>query len=164
MFARLRRATLTAKQEGWEPNFRQPMDALLKSAYVFRYIPWTRYLTEAAPLLTPYVSGKLDVLMKEMFVNTRERADRAERDYEDGVSRKRPVIFADILASSLPEHEKPKERLLGEAFSVMSAGSERSPVGKLGHDPRSALTLLVNGGQWPSSCITSSRSLKSKQN
>ncbi|KAF3046270.1 hypothetical protein E8E11_001192 [Didymella keratinophila] len=64
--------------------------------------------------------------MKEMFVNTPERVDRAERDYEDGVLRKRPVIFADILASSLPEHEKSKERLLGEAFSVMSAGTETS--------------------------------------
>lgn len=129
-----------------------------------KYIPWTRYLAAAAPLLTSYVSGNLGALMKEMFVNTPERVDRAERDYEDGVLRKRPVIFADILASSLPEHEKSKERLLGEAFSVMSAGTETSSVGELVHDPRSALTLLMNSGQWPSSRITSSRSLKSKQN
>ena len=139
------------------------MDVLLKNAYMFRYFPWTRYLTEAAPLLTPYVSGDLGLLMKEMNVDLPGRVRQAERDHKDGVLRKRPTVFSDILASSLPEHEKTHERLSGEAFSLMGAGTETTSVRSLHRATGPVLTLFVTSGHWPSSRITLSHSLASKR-
>lgn len=140
------------------------MDVLLKNAYMFRYFPWTRYLTEAAPLLLPYISGDLGLLMREMQIEIPGRVRQAERDHKDGVSRKRPTVFSDILASSLPDHEKSHERLSGEAFSLMGAGTETTSVGSLDRALGSALTVSVTSGHWPSSRITPSLSLVFKRN
>lgn len=140
------------------------MDVQLKNAYMFRYFPLTRYLTEAAPLLLPYISGSLGLLMREMLIEIPERVRQAERAHKDGVSRKRPTVFSDILTSSLPEHEKSHERLSGEAFSLMGAGTETTSVGGLKRAIRSALTIFVKSGHWPLSRIMSFLSLAFKRN
>lgn len=31
-------------QQGWEPNFREPLYAQLKLVYLFRFFPWLRHL------------------------------------------------------------------------------------------------------------------------
>jgi hypothetical protein len=115
-------------QEGWGPNFRQPMEAFLNTAYFFRYFPWARHLAETAPFLTPYVSGDVAMLLREMYVSTPERVRQAVRDHKNGASRDRPTVFTDILASSLPQHGKTHDRLSGEAFSVTGAGTETTSV------------------------------------
>jgi hypothetical protein len=104
------------------------MNAFLNTSYLFRFFPWVRSLVGVAPFLAPYMTGDIGILMKEMYINTPERIRQARRDYEAGVVRKRPSVFTDILASSLPEHEKTVDRLSGEGFSLTGAGTETTAV------------------------------------
>ncbi|KAF2036389.1 putative cytochrome P450 [Setomelanomma holmii] len=112
------------EQDGWEPNFREPMSAFLNTSYLFRFFPWVRGLVNVAPFLAPYLSGDIGILMKEMYINTPTRIRQAREDHEAGIMRERPSVFTDILASSLPEHEKTVDRLSGEGFSLTGAGTE----------------------------------------
>jgi cytochrome P450 len=36
-------------QDSWEPNFRAPLYALLQTVYVFRFFPYLKHVTVAAP-------------------------------------------------------------------------------------------------------------------
>jgi hypothetical protein len=130
---------------------------------MFRYFPWSRYLTEAAPLLTPYVSGDFGLLIREMNIEIPGRVRQAECDRKYGLLRERPPVFSDILASSLPEHEKNRERLSGEVSSLMGARTETTSARRLHRAAGSALTIFVNSGHWPSSRITLSLDLGNKR-
>ncbi|KAH7075714.1 putative cytochrome P450 [Paraphoma chrysanthemicola] len=112
------------EQDGWEPNFREPMSAFLNTSYLFRFFPSVRGLVHVAPPFAPYVTGDIGILMKEMYIKTPARIRQARKDHEAGVVRARPSVFTDILASSLPEDEKTVDRLSGEGFSLTGAGTE----------------------------------------
>lgn len=104
------------------------MSAFLNTAFFFRFFPWARGLADSASLFAPYLSGDIGVLLREMYIATPKRVRQAVQDHENGVVRDRPTIFSDILASSLPEHEKTADRLAGEAFSLTGAGTETTAV------------------------------------
>ena len=106
------------------------MSAFLNTAFFFRFFPWARGLADAAPYLAPYLSGDVGVLLREMYINTPKRVQKAINDHKNGVVRERPTVFSDILASSLPAHEKSADRLSGEAFSLTGAGTETTAVGQ----------------------------------
>lgn len=107
------------------------MAAFLNTAFFFRYFPWARGLAHTAPLLAPYISGDVGILLREMYINTPQRVLQAIKDYKGGVVRDRPTVFSDVLSSSLPEREKTAERLSGEAFSLTGAGTETTAVSVL---------------------------------
>mgnify|MGYP003624080152 CR=1 FL=1 len=113
------------------------MSAFLNTSYLFRFFPWVRGLVHVAPFLAPYMTGDIGILMKEMYINTPARIRQARQDHEAGVTRERPSVFTDILASSLPEHEKTVDRLSGEGFSLTGAGTETTAVSpaRLTHQP-----------------------------
>ncbi|XPS70249.1 hypothetical protein M3J09_002488 [Ascochyta lentis] len=52
------------EQDGWEPNFREPMSAFLNTSYFFRFFPWARGMVSAAPFLAPYMAGDIGILMR----------------------------------------------------------------------------------------------------
>jgi hypothetical protein len=104
------------------------MAAFLNTSFLFRFFPWVRGLVHMAPFAAPYMSGDIGILMKEMYINTPKRILEARKDHEAGVVRERPSVFTDILASSLPEHEKTVDRLSGEGFSLTGAGTETTAV------------------------------------
>lgn len=104
------------------------MTAFLNTAFFFRYFPWARSLADAAPLLAPYLSGDVGILLREMYFSTPKRVHQAVQDHKNGVHRDRPTVFSDILASSLPVREKTVDRLSGEAFSLTGAGTETTAV------------------------------------
>ncbi len=79
-------------------------------------------------MLAPYLPGNVGVLLREVHINTPKRVSQAVKDHDNGVVRDRPTVFSDILASSLPEHEKSADRLSGEAFSLTGAGTETTAV------------------------------------
>lgn len=104
------------------------MSAFLNTSFFFRFFPWARGLINAAPFFAPYIAGKIGILMREMYINMPKRIRQAVQDHEAGIERNRPTVFTDILASSLPEHEKTIDRLSGEAFSLTGAGTETTAV------------------------------------
>ncbi|KAJ8116515.1 hypothetical protein OPT61_g2076 [Boeremia exigua] len=112
------------EQAGWEPNFREPLMGFFNAGFMFRYFPWTRSLADAGPLLAPYLSGEIGMLLRELYIHTPKRVAQAMQDHKHGVVRDRPTVFNDLLASSLPGNEKTIDRLSGEAFSLTGAGTE----------------------------------------
>ncbi|KUI60841.1 Trichodiene oxygenase [Cytospora mali] len=112
------------EQEGWEPNFREPVNGLLKASFMFRYFPVTRSLVHVAPYLAKYVSGDVGLLMKDLYVDTPSRVRKAQEDHKNGVVRERRTVYDGILESSLPESETTVYRLSGDGFSLVAAGTE----------------------------------------
>jgi len=115
-------------QEGWEPNFREAMNAFLNTTFLFRFFPFLRVIVTIAPKFSKYMGDDIRKLMDELHSAMPARIDKAKRDHAQGAVFKRQTVFTDILTSSLPEKEKETPRLVGESFALVGAGTETASV------------------------------------
>ncbi|KAF7858483.1 hypothetical protein EAF04_009083 [Stromatinia cepivora] len=112
------------KQENWAPNFREPLNAVLATTYLFRFFPSLKVLVDIAPLFAKWVRDDIAIMLAESNEKMPARIRKAKQAYNDGTNADRPSIFTAILSSSLPDTEKTDHRLGGEGFSMISAGTE----------------------------------------
>lgn len=119
---------LMPSQKGWEPNFREPLNALLASTFLFRFFPPLRVLVNIAPLFAKWAGEDFRNMLTEMDERMPARIRKTKQDREAGIKQERPSIFTTILDSSLPDAEKTDRRLGGEGFSMISAGTDPTAV------------------------------------
>ncbi|RAL08788.1 cytochrome P450 [Aspergillus homomorphus CBS 101889] len=112
------------QQEGWEPNFRHALNALLGPIFVFRFFPPLRLVVDAMPFLAKWLREDVRDLLIESNEKMPDQIRKARREHEMGITPSRPAIFHTLVASNLPEHEKTDRRLGGESFAFMTAGTE----------------------------------------
>ncbi|GCB21809.1 trichodiene oxygenase [Aspergillus awamori] len=116
-------------QEGWTPNFREPLNAVLAATFPFRFFPPLRILADIAPLFAKWARRDVNIMLVESSEKMPARIQAARQDYQTTTGCSTSTtgsgsIFRDILRSSLPEAEKTDRRLGGEGFSMISAGTE----------------------------------------
>ncbi|KAH7635578.1 benzoate 4-monooxygenase cytochrome p450 [Sordaria sp. MPI-SDFR-AT-0083] len=111
------------EQEGWEPNFREPLYAQLKLMYWFRFVPFFKKLSVAIAIITQRFSKDMNTLFNALVGDMPRYVRRAQykvdRGLDDGSS-----VFGALLTSDLPPSEKSVERLTDEGFSLFAAGTE----------------------------------------
>ncbi|KAK7931818.1 Cyrochrome P450 monooxygenase [Apiospora marii] len=112
------------RQPNWEPNFREPLNAMLGLIYVFRFFPLLKILVDILPLFAKWVGGDIGRMLKESNEAMPARVRKATEDVAAGKVQDNASIFAAIIGSSLPDVEKTDRRLGGEGFSMISAGTE----------------------------------------
>ncbi|KAK8029629.1 hypothetical protein PG993_010920 [Apiospora rasikravindrae] len=86
-------------QESWYPNYR-------------------------AATLSKYMSNDMALLIKTIQTDIPNLIQRTKADRKAGIVRKRQTVFAELLESSLPAHEKSMRRIADEAAAVLAAGTE----------------------------------------
>jgi len=111
-------------QESWYPNYRAATYAFLQTVYIFRYFPFLRHLSMAAPWLSKYMSQDMGLLMKTILTDIPRQVESARADQSAGITRDRPTVFGELLNSNLPEREKGMKRISDEAAAVLAAGTE----------------------------------------
>ncbi|KAK8001027.1 hypothetical protein PG991_013249 [Apiospora marii] len=111
-------------QESWYPNYRAATYAFLKTVYLFRYFPFLRHLSIAASWLSKYMSKDMALLIQTIQTDIPNQIQHAQADRRAGVVRKRQTVFGELLASSLPTHEKSLKRIADEAATLLAAGTE----------------------------------------
>src|SRR5690349_15705287 len=115
-------------QKDWEPNFREPLNAVLATMFLFRFFPPLKVLVDIAPLFAKWVKEDIRKMLAESSEKMPARIRKARQNYKAGKTQDRPSIFATILDSNLPDVEKTDHRLGGEGFSMISAGTETTAV------------------------------------
>lgn len=115
-------------QKNWEPNFREPLNAVLATIFLFRFFPPLKVLVDIAPLFAKWVREDIRKMLEESSEKMPARIRKARQNYKAGKTQDRPSIFATILDSNLPNVEKTDHRLGGEGFSMISAGTETTAV------------------------------------
>ncbi|KAI0889423.1 cytochrome P450 [Annulohypoxylon maeteangense] len=112
-------------EDGWTPNFRNPLYALLKTLYLFRFYPFLKHIFLALPLFLNYLPKDMAILIKTMRIDIPEQIAQAKTNAEAGsTDEKLPTIFKELLDSNLPASEKVPSRLLGEALTILGGGTE----------------------------------------
>ncbi|KAI1847118.1 hypothetical protein JX266_006993 [Neoarthrinium moseri] len=111
-------------QESWEPNYRAALYAFLQTVYVFRYFPFLKHASMAAPWLTRFMSEDMALLIKTLQTDIPNQVKSSKADQNAGIIRERPTVFGSLLESDMPAHEKSLARLTDEASAVLGAGTE----------------------------------------
>ncbi|KAI0151458.1 cytochrome P450 [Pestalotiopsis sp. NC0098] len=111
-------------QDEWEPNYRASLYAFLQTVYIFRFFPFLKHATLAAPWLTKYMSDGMALLIKTLQTDIPAQVKSTKEDYKAHTVNDRPNVFGSLLESDMPEHEKSIVRLSDEASAVLSAGTE----------------------------------------
>ncbi|KAJ4305631.1 hypothetical protein N0V90_001162 [Kalmusia sp. IMI 367209] len=107
-------------QEGWEPNFREPLYAQLKLVYLFRFLPWLKH---AGFAMAMRLSEDMETLFNVLIVDMPNYVKSAQVKVDKGVDDGR-TVFGSVLQSNLPMKEKSHQRLVEEGFSLFVAGTE----------------------------------------
>ncbi|KAK5994061.1 Cytochrome P450 monooxygenase sdnE [Cladobotryum mycophilum] len=110
-------------QEGWEPNFREPLYAQLKLVYLFRFISFLKHLGVAMAMFTRRLSKDMDTLFNALIVDMPNYVVKAKEDIDKGLDNS-TTVFGSLLQSDLPPSEKALQRLTEEGFSLFAAGTE----------------------------------------
>ncbi|OTA87481.1 hypothetical protein M434DRAFT_375491 [Hypoxylon sp. CO27-5] len=110
-------------QEGWEPNFREPLYAQLRLVYLFRFVPFLKHVGVAMAMLTRRLSEDMETLFNALIVDMPNRVKRVQVDIDQGLDNGTSV-FSSILRSDLPPSEKDLQRMTEEGFSLFAAGTE----------------------------------------
>ncbi|KAL5001375.1 cytochrome P450 [Aspergillus recurvatus] len=111
-------------QEGWEPNYRNALNAAQTPVHVFRAFPFLKRLTDIVPLVAKWASPGIRDMLIESNERMPARIHKVKQDSKSGVPRTQQSMFAAILDSPLPEAEKTEQRLGGEGFAMIGAGIE----------------------------------------
>ncbi|KAI0868440.1 benzoate 4-monooxygenase cytochrome p450 [Hypoxylon argillaceum] len=110
-------------QDGWEPNFREPLYAQLRLVYLFRFIPFLKRAGVALAMFTRRLSQDMETLFSTLIVDMPNYVKRAQiqvdKGLDDGTS-----VFGAVLASDLPQSQKTPQRMTEEGFSLFAAGTE----------------------------------------
>ncbi|KAI1460504.1 cytochrome P450 [Annulohypoxylon moriforme] len=110
---------------GWQPNFRGPMYSLLNTVYMFRFYPLLKDIFLAATWFSNYFPESLALMLNTLRVDIPTRVMKAKANADAGITdEKYPTIFKELLESNLPPAEKSPERIVGEAVTVLSGGTE----------------------------------------
>jgi cytochrome P450 len=111
-------------QNGWHPNFRQATLAALKPGFVLRFFPFLAGFFDLAELIVDYLPEDTALFVRTLRVTIPNHLSKTKADLDNGVHFTRPTVFGSLLDSDLSEKEKTKERLVGEAYAVVGAGTE----------------------------------------
>ncbi|KAK1595306.1 benzoate 4-monooxygenase cytochrome p450 [Colletotrichum navitas] len=110
-------------QDGWEPNFREPLYAQLRLVYWFRFIPLLKHAGVAMAVFTKKLSEDMETLFNALIVdmpnNVKKAQAKVDKGIDDGTS-----VFGALLTSDLPPREKALQRMAEEGFSLFAAGTE----------------------------------------
>ncbi|ROV99536.1 hypothetical protein VMCG_06332 [Cytospora schulzeri] len=114
-------------QDGWEPNWRQPMYAFLNTTFVFRFVPLVRHLAAVGNIVARrgWMGSDVKMLMDTLVVRLPAMIEKTRGDAEAGIVREREAVFMDMFQSkTLPESEKTIPRFSGEGMALMNAGTD----------------------------------------
>ncbi|KAH8671569.1 cytochrome P450 [Xylariales sp. PMI_506] len=111
-------------QPTWEPNYRAALYAFLQTVYVFRYFPFLKHATVAAPWLSKLLSEDMALLIKTLQTDIPNQVRSSKADQAAGIIRDRQTVFGSLLDSDMPTREKSLVRLTDEASAVLGAGTE----------------------------------------
>ncbi|KAI2616488.1 cytochrome P450 [Hypoxylon sp. NC1633] len=110
-------------QESWEPNFRRPTYAMLRTIYVFRFFPILRHTMALGSLFIKYLPEDTALMLRTLNTDVPTQIKRTKATLAAGRT-PRPTIFGTLLSSSLSARDKSAARLAGEAASLLAAGTE----------------------------------------
>ncbi|XXG98627.1 hypothetical protein Hte_004952 [Hypoxylon texense] len=110
--------------DSWEPNFREPMYSLLQTVYVFRFFPFLKHTAMASSWFVNYLPRDMAILVRTLDTVIPNQIKKTKADMDAGIARDRPTVFGELLHSDLPPEEKSVVRLVDEAASVLSGGTE----------------------------------------
>lgn len=116
-------------QDGWEPNWRQPLYAFLNTTFVFRFVPFIRHLAAVGNMFARrgWMGPDVQLLMHTLVVRIPAMIKKVRADADAGIVRKREAVFVDMFKSeTLPGSEKTIPRFSGEGMTLMNAGTETS--------------------------------------
>ncbi|KAI1763613.1 cytochrome P450 [Hypoxylon sp. FL1150] len=111
-------------QESWEPNFRAPLYSLLQTVYIFRFFPFLKHTAMASSWFVDYLPRDMALLVRTLDTDIPNQVRKTKTDMDAGIVRDRPTVFGELLKSDLPDDEKSTTRLVDEAASVLSGGTE----------------------------------------
>ncbi|KAI1209415.1 cytochrome P450 [Annulohypoxylon truncatum] len=113
------------ERDGWAPNFRGPLYALLNITYICRFFPMFKHSLLAMPWLLNYLPAGMSLMIKTLRVDIPNNVKQTKANSDAGViDEKYPTIFKELLHSDLPAAEKTPDRIVGEAVTVLSGGTE----------------------------------------
>lgn len=125
------------EQEGWTPNWSDQAGAFLSSLLVLKFVTPLRWMITLVPQLSRWMAP----LLRELLVVSPERVRAAMRDVAAGNEKSRSSVLSSILESDLPQSEKAHGRLGGEAFSLITGGTDTTAVSS-----EYLLTISIHAG------------------
>ena len=114
-------------QDGWEPNWRTPMYAWLRTTFLFRFVPIVRHLAAVGTIIAQrgWMGSDIKMVMDTLMVRIPSMIEKTRADAEAGIVHPREAVYLDIFKSTaLPESEKDITRLSGEGMALMNAGTD----------------------------------------
>ncbi|KAL1609360.1 hypothetical protein SLS59_001726 [Nothophoma quercina] len=111
-------------QDGWYPNFREPLASILKPVFIFRFFPWTKASAGIGKYLVDYMPRSTAVMVRTLQIDLPEKMKKAKADIDAGIKYDRPTVFGTILESDVVSLDKEPQRLADEAAGVIGAGTE----------------------------------------
>lgn len=111
-------------QEGWYPNFCEPLASMLRPVFIFRFFPWTKASAGLGKYLVNYMPPSSALMVRTLQIDLPEKMRKAKADIDAGIKYDRPTVFGTILESDLVSLEKEPQRLADEAAGVIGAGTE----------------------------------------
>lgn len=111
-------------QEGWYPNFREPLAAMLQPVFVFRFFPWTKASAGLGKHMIRFMPPSAALMVRTLQIDLPEMVRKTKADIDAGIKYNRPTVFGTILESDLVSLDKEPQRLADEAAAVIGAGTE----------------------------------------
>jgi hypothetical protein len=108
----------------FEQNYRRSFDSLVATSHMFRHIPILRHSITLMPALGPFLGPDIAYMVKSMYETIPNHVIKAQQLKSDGPRR----VFAEIMDSPIPDEHKTIDRLSGEGWSLVAAGSETTAV------------------------------------
>ena len=88
-------------QDGWYPNFREPLASILKPVFIFRFFPITKASAGIGKYLVDYMPPSTAMMVRTLQINLPEKMRKAKADIDAGIKYDRPTVFGTILELSL---------------------------------------------------------------
>jgi cytochrome P450 len=111
-------------QDGWFPNFREPLAAILRPVFIFRFFPFTKASAGLGKYLVDYMPPSVALMVRTLQIDLPARMKKAKADIDAGIKYDRPTVFGTILESDVTALDKEPQRLADEAAAVIGAGTE----------------------------------------
>ncbi|KAF4979166.1 hypothetical protein FZEAL_4594 [Fusarium zealandicum] len=116
--------TMFLDQDGWEPNYKDPINMFFHTVHIFRHLRWTAYLVDFVPLsVVTSLSRGLGSFMHAQ-VTLPEWIQHTIDTSGTGHGQEQPSVIREMWESKLPAEEKEIGRLTAEAISIMIGGTE----------------------------------------
>ena len=111
-------------QDGWFPNFREPLASILRPVFIFRFFPFTKASAGLGKYLVDYMPPGVALMVRTLQIDLPARMKKAKADIDAGIKYDRPTVFGTILESDVTALDKEPQRLADEAAAVIGAGTE----------------------------------------